>query len=127
MSADSKYTTRLSQEEYDATSTIGVMVTHAGNSKMTFETDERKPGGTRMAEIVKKYLGPSSSETIAYIHSEASARAEVANCIARRIIRNATEEQSEDERRDHPLKPYVIIEEAGKNVFVDISELPDTE
>lgn len=129
MSATSNYTTRLSSKEYDASSTIGVMVWFNDPSKIEFsvETDERKPGGTDMAKIVKKYLTARESETFSLVNCKPTYRGEVINSIARRIVFEAKQEQSWDDSQKYPLKPYVIITEGGKNVFVDISEYPDTE
>lgn len=129
MSATSSYTTRLSSEEYDTSSTIGVMVWFNDPSKIAFsvETDERKTGGTDMAKIVRKYLTARDSEVFSLTNCEPSYRGEVINSIARRIIAEAKQEQSWDDRQKYPLKPYVIIKEGGKNVFVDISEYPDSD
>lgn len=115
-----KYNTWIEEDDYNKSSTVGVTVSYRGGAKILFGIDKTRPGSDRTVSIIKKYTESTQSEA----NSAESNKTEEANKIARRMIRQATGAQSEEERDSHPIRAYVTLKVGGQTIFVDVSEDP---
>lgn len=119
-----KYNTWIEEDDYNKSSTVGVTVSYRGGAKILFGIDKTRPGSDRTVSIIKKYTELTQSEANSLRNSAESNKTEEANKIARRMIRQATGAQSEEERDSHPIRAYVTSKVGGQTIFVDVSEDP---
>lgn len=127
----SKYTTRISEEEYKSSRTIGLFVAYIDlqGGTVKFDIEESKPDSAATASLLRKYLerGLRPSESHALTYANESYKPEVMYAGARRVLSQAKIDQGYDDSLQHPMKAYVVTKEEGQTVYVDISEYPDTE
>lgn len=117
-----RYDTWIDEEDYKTGSTIGVKVCYRNGARIRFDIDHSVPGSNHTVSLIRKYVrSDGMTEDEANSLRSSADKVEETNKIARRMIRQATREQSEEERVSYPIRAYVITEEG---FFVDVTEEP---
>jgi hypothetical protein len=120
-----RYDTWIDEEDYKTGSTIAVKVCYRGDMRIRFLIDHGLSGSDRSVSLIKKYTNAGMTQSEAYSLSTGADKVEETNKVARRMIQQATKDQSDVERASYPIRAYVERKVFGDTVWVDVTEPPE--